>query len=232
MRDWVLIGLRLLVGLDLQALLGLNLVLNKVVEMISCTSESKPLALPWGRTPRLDSGVRVRKHVVRIPTGRYVVPTGRVIATVSIKVPTGSRALQGLKINYTPIEKLILALHLEDDLSDTPIEDKKELSDPWILFTDRLSCIDGSGAVLILTNPKGAEFTYALRFRFDATNNEAEYEALIAGLRIAEQMGVKNLQANVDSRLMANQVNGSYIAKEPGMIKYLEKVKALTSTFK
>ncbi|GJW64059.1 reverse transcriptase domain-containing protein [Tanacetum coccineum] len=40
---------------------------------------------------------------------------------------------------------------------------------------------------------------------FEATNNEAEYEALIAGLRIAEQMGVKNLQANVDSRLVANQ---------------------------
>ncbi|GJY25219.1 reverse transcriptase domain-containing protein [Tanacetum coccineum] len=40
------------------------------------------------------------------------------------------------------------------------------------------------------------EFTYALRFKFDATNNEAEYEALIAGLRIMEQMGVKNLQAN------------------------------------
>ncbi|GJY19295.1 reverse transcriptase domain-containing protein [Tanacetum coccineum] len=44
------------------------------------------------------------------------------------------------------------------------------------------------------------EFTYALRFRFDATNNEAEYEALITGLKIAEQMGVKNLQANVDLR--------------------------------
>ncbi|GKC85334.1 reverse transcriptase domain-containing protein, partial [Tanacetum coccineum] len=45
-------------------------------------------------------------------------------------------------------------------------------------------------------------------------------------------MGVKNLQANIDSRLVANQVNRSYIAKEPGMIKYLEKVSALTSTFK
>ncbi|GJX09626.1 reverse transcriptase domain-containing protein [Tanacetum coccineum] len=115
---------------------------------------------------------------------------------------------------------------------DTPMEDKEELSDLWVLFTDGSSCIDGSGAGLILTNPEGAEFTYALRFRFDATNNEAEYEALIAGLRIPEQMGVKNLQANVDSRLVANQVNGSYIAKEPGMIKYLEKARALTSTFK
>ncbi|GJT19059.1 hypothetical protein Tco_0877765 [Tanacetum coccineum] len=54
-------------------------------------------------------------------------------------------------------------------------------------------------AGLILTNLEGMEFTYALRFRFDARNNEAEYEALIAGLSIAEQMGVKNLQANVDS---------------------------------
>ncbi|GJS76645.1 reverse transcriptase domain-containing protein [Tanacetum coccineum] len=75
------------------------------------------------------------------------------------------------------------------------------------------------------------EFTYALRFRFNATNNEAEYEALIAGLRIARQMGVQNLQANVDSKLVANQVNGVYVAKESSMIKYLEKVKNLASTF-
>ncbi|GJX36835.1 hypothetical protein Tco_0248392 [Tanacetum coccineum] len=65
MCDWVLSGLRLLVGLDLQALLGLDLVLNKVVNMISCTYESKLFALSWGWTPRLDSDVRVRKHVVR-----------------------------------------------------------------------------------------------------------------------------------------------------------------------
>nr|GEW69484.1 reverse transcriptase domain-containing protein [Tanacetum cinerariifolium] len=76
------------------------------------------------------------------------------------------------------------------------------------------------------------EFTYALRCRFDATNNEAEYEALIDGLRIAEQMGVKNLQANVDSRLIANKVNRSYIAKELGMIQYIEKVKVLSGSFK
>ncbi|GJS84768.1 reverse transcriptase domain-containing protein [Tanacetum coccineum] len=93
----------------------------------------------------------------------------------------------------------------EDDVSDTPMEEREELPDPWVLFTDGSSCIDGSGAGLIITNPEGMEFTYALRFRFNATNNEAEYEALIAGLRIARQMGVQNLQANVDSKLVANQ---------------------------
>nr|GEX92564.1 protein NYNRIN-like [Tanacetum cinerariifolium] len=52
---------------------------------------------------------------------------------------------------------------LEDDSPDTPMEDKEELSDPWVLFTDGSSCIDGSRAGLIITNPKGIEFTYALR---------------------------------------------------------------------
>ncbi|GJW39599.1 reverse transcriptase domain-containing protein [Tanacetum coccineum] len=120
----------------------------------------------------------------------------------------------------------------EEDSPDTPMEEEEELPEPWILFTDGSSCTDGCGARLILTNPEGVEFTYALRFRFDATNNEAEYEALIAGLRIAEQMGVKNLQANVDSRLVTNQVNGTYVAKEADMVRYLEKVKALTGGFK
>ncbi|GJV22381.1 reverse transcriptase domain-containing protein [Tanacetum coccineum] len=122
----------------------------------------------------------------------------------------------------------------EED-SPTTLDGKKEeapLTKDFVYDGDGSSCIDGFGAGLILTNPEGMEFTYALRFRFDATNNEAEYEALIAGLRIAEQMGVKNLQANVDSRLVANQVNGTYVAKEADMIRYLEKVKALTGSFK
>ncbi|GKF11992.1 reverse transcriptase domain-containing protein, partial [Tanacetum coccineum] len=66
---------------------------------------------------------------------------------------------------------------------------------------------------------------------FDATNNEAEYEVLIAGLRIAKQIGIKNLQSNVDSRLVANQVNGTYIAKEPGMIDVLLSYDFYTRSF-
>nr|GFA21466.1 reverse transcriptase domain-containing protein [Tanacetum cinerariifolium] len=120
----------------------------------------------------------------------------------------------------------------EDDPQDTTMRDEEALSNPRILFTDGSSCIDGFKADIIIINSEGMKFTYALRFRFDATNNEAEYEALVAGLQITKQMGIKNLQANVDSRLVANQVNETYIAKEPGMITYLEKVKTLTSTFK
>nr|GEV21487.1 reverse transcriptase domain-containing protein [Tanacetum cinerariifolium] len=78
---------------------------------------------------------------------------------------------------------------LEEDSPDTLMAEEEKLPEPWILFTEGSSCTDSSGAGLILTNPEGMEFTYALRFRFDVTNNEAEYEALIAVLKIAEQMG-------------------------------------------
>ncbi|GJU03125.1 reverse transcriptase domain-containing protein [Tanacetum coccineum] len=127
-----------------------------------------------------------------------------------------SRALKGPEVNYTSMEKLVLALvpaskrlkrpkvsvkwqiladfiveRPEEESSDTLMGEGEELPEPWILFTDESSCTDGSGVGLILTNLEGIEFTCALRFRFDATNNEEEYEALIAGLKIAEQIGTK-----------------------------------------
>ncbi|GJS34313.1 reverse transcriptase domain-containing protein [Tanacetum coccineum] len=145
-----------------------------------------------------------------------------------------SRTLRGPEVNYTPMEKLVLALlsaskrlkryfqaHTVVVITNQPIKQllssskisgrmlkwkfelegydiqyrqglSKSKAKYWhILYEHRngSSCVDGSGAGLILTNPEGTEFTYAMRFRFEATNNEAEYEALIAGLRIAEQIG-------------------------------------------
>ncbi|GKG01032.1 reverse transcriptase domain-containing protein, partial [Tanacetum coccineum] len=123
----------------------------------------------------------------------------------------------GLKNAGATYQRQILADFLiEKPKTDAVLaQSEVKLQEPWILFTDGTSCVDGSGAGLILTNPEGMEFTYALRFKFTATNNEAEYEALIAGLRIAARMGVRNLKANVDSRLVANHVLGEYVAYSP-----------------
>nr|XP_043627928.1 uncharacterized protein LOC122599476 [Erigeron canadensis] len=85
----------------------------------------------------------------------------------------------------------------------------------WKLYTDGASSADASGAGLILTNPEGQEFTYALRFNFKTTNNVSEYEALLAELRIAQKMKVKHVHAFVDSQIVAFQVDGTYEAKEP-----------------
>ncbi|GKC80513.1 reverse transcriptase domain-containing protein, partial [Tanacetum coccineum] len=113
----------------------------------------------------------------------------------------------------------------DENLPETPVANIPQES--WTLFTDGSSCIDGSGAGLILTSPDGMEFTYTLIFQFTASKNKAEYEALIAGLQIAAQMGVCNMHVSVDSKLVANQVPRAYVAKEQNMIKYLEKVKSL-----
>nr|GFD31037.1 reverse transcriptase domain-containing protein [Tanacetum cinerariifolium] len=79
-----------------------------------------------------------------------------------------------------------------DDASpDTSVIETPQ--EPWTLFMDGSSCDDGLGIGLILTSPEGTVFTYALRFQFTASNNEAEHEALIAGLRIMAQMRVCNV---------------------------------------
>ncbi|GJT40045.1 reverse transcriptase domain-containing protein [Tanacetum coccineum] len=97
--------------------------------------------------------------------------------------------LEGYDIQYRPrasIKGQILADFIverpEEESPDVPMTEPEEIPEPWTLFTDGSSCIDGSGAGLILTNPEGVEFTYAMRFTFEAKNNEAEYEALIAGM--------------------------------------------------
>ncbi|XP_071719265.1 uncharacterized protein [Rutidosis leptorrhynchoides] len=69
----------------------------------------------------------------------------------------------------------------------------------WELYTDGASGPKGPGAGLLLTGPNKEEHTYALRFNFKATNNEAKYEALLAGVRLAKEIGVKKLQVYVDS---------------------------------
>nr|GEW48269.1 reverse transcriptase domain-containing protein [Tanacetum cinerariifolium] len=116
----------------------------------------------------------------------------------------------------------------EDNPLYKPIETEEELSDPWTLFTDGSSCIDGFGAGRILTNPEGAKFTYALRFRFDATNNEAKYEALIAGLRIAEKIaherntprGKGKGKGHTTQVQMGIDIVGPY-PEGPGKVKFL-----------
>ncbi|GKE56081.1 reverse transcriptase domain-containing protein [Tanacetum coccineum] len=94
----------------------------------------------------------------------------------------------------------------DEDAPPTGIPIEEEILEPWTLFTDGSSCLEGSGAGLILTNPERMEFTYALRFEFIASNNKVEYEALVAGF--------------------------SYIANKQSMIQYLEKAKALITGFK
>ncbi|MGJ8488650.1 ribonuclease HI family protein, partial [Glaesserella parasuis] len=82
-----------------------------------------------------------------------------------------------------------------------------------------------------LETPDGNQIVQAIRCGFKATNNEAEYEALIAGLKLALELGVKTLEVKSDSQLVSKKVNGSYQAKDQRMKKYLDVVSDLTAKF-
>ena len=101
----------------------------------------------------------------------------------------------------------------------------------WKLSVDGASNAQGSGAGLILTSPEGIDVEYALRFGFHASNNEAEYEAVIAGLNLAHSLEVDQLKVHSDSQLVVRQIEDTYEAKSEKMALYLQKVRDLLKKF-
>ncbi|XP_074337434.1 uncharacterized protein LOC141674623 [Apium graveolens] len=91
----------------------------------------------------------------------------------------------------------------------------------WTLFVDGSSTTSSGGAGVILIGPEGFKIHQALKFSFSVTNNLAEYEALLAGIRLAIELEKKVLEICGDSQLVANQLNGEFKAHDGRMAAYL-----------
>lgn len=78
---------------------------------------------------------------------------------------------------------------------------------------------------------KNIELSSTLRFGYQASNNEAKYEVLLAGLRWAKEMGPEKLEIYSDSQLIVNQAKSEYQVKKAKMMEYLRKVKGLLENF-
>ena len=74
----------------------------------------------------------------------------------------------------------------------------------WKVYVDSVSNARGSRIGVVLVSPEGVRLEKSLKLGFTASNNEAEYEALIAGLRAAQKLGVEELDVLSDSRLVVN----------------------------
>ena len=94
----------------------------------------------------------------------------------------------------------------------------------WKLYVDGSGTNTVSGAGIILITPTGYKFHTALRFKFEASNNEAEYEALLAGLRMAVELKAGAIHCYSDSLLVVNQILGEYQARGSRSAAYLKKV--------
>ncbi|RDX94355.1 rnhA, partial [Mucuna pruriens] len=94
----------------------------------------------------------------------------------------------------------------------------------WLLLVDEASNQAGSGVGIILEGPNGVLIEQSLHFEFKASNNQAEYEALL-------EFGTKKLTVKSDSKLVTGQVNGEYQAKDPQLAKYHDKAAFMASSF-
>ncbi|KAK0601168.1 hypothetical protein LWI29_021826 [Acer saccharum] len=102
----------------------------------------------------------------------------------------------------------------------------------WQLRVDGSSNTHGSGAGVVVSTPEGDSVECALRFDFKATNNQVEYEALIAGLKVCTVLGADEIEIFSDSQVVVNQVLDEYQARDESMITYLELAKELLGRFK
>ncbi|KAJ8480110.1 hypothetical protein OPV22_023837 [Ensete ventricosum] len=134
-------------------------------------------------------------------------------------------------IEYEP-RKVIKCQVLADFLSELmPPPALKNLTPGWTLHIDGSANSERGGVSLVLKDPSGHVYEHALRLGFRATNNEAEYEALLFGLKVAADLGAEDIEVFTDSQLVAGQVNGKFETRETAMIKYLAEVRLAATRF-
>ena len=100
-------------------------------------------------------------------------------------------------------------------------------STPWKVYMDGASNLQGSGMGLVLLLPEKITIEKSLRLGFSATNNEAEYEALLMGMMMVQKMGGKTVKVFSDSKLVVGQVIGDLEARDPRMQEYLRQVRSI-----
>jgi ribonuclease HI len=99
------------------------------------------------------------------------------------------------------------------------------------MYFDGSLKLGGAGVGVIFISPKGKQLKYVLQILWQATNNEAEYEALIHGLRIVTSLRIKWLHVYGDSAMVINQVNKDWDCTKDSMDAYCAEVRKLEKNF-
>src|SRR5215216_4866004 len=107
------------------------------------------------------------------------------------------------------------------------------LPDPnyWRMHFDGSKTKNGLGAGVVLTLPKKDQLKYVLQIHFAASNNVAEYEALVHGLKVAKEIGIRRIICFGDSDVLVQQVSGVWDALDPNMALYKFHVQKISAYF-
>ncbi|XP_019191708.1 PREDICTED: uncharacterized protein LOC109186213 [Ipomoea nil] len=166
-------------------------------------------------------------HTVRVLTDQ---PLGNVLRNPmsSGRLVKWAVELTQYGIEYQP-RPSIKGQALADFLVEcTASEEEKESASEstpgewWEMHADGASSRQHCGGGVVLITPEGFRLYYALRYLFPASNNEAEYEAVLNSLRLAKGLGIERLRVKTDSRLVVGQISGTCEAKNARMALYKE----------
>ena len=157
----------------------------------------------------------------------------------SAKIAKWAAELSGYHIIFEPrttIKSQVLADFIVDWIG--PVGPQQEHSEKdWTIHCDGAWCHAGPGAAAIITSPAGVKYRYATRLSFAlesdrCTNNIAEYEVVILGLRKLRALGVTTCIIRTDCTIVTGQIEKEYSAKEPVLMQYLTDVRGLEKQFK
>jgi ribonuclease HI len=162
-------------------------------------------------------------------------PLGEIIQCreASGRIAKWAVEIMGETISFDP-RKAIKSQVLADFVAewvDTQLPTAPIQPELWTMFFDGSLMKTGAGAGLLFILPLGKHLRYVLRLHFSASNNVAEYEALVNGLRIAIELGVRRLDARGDSQLVIDQVMKNSHCRDPKMEAYCDEVRRLEDKF-
>ncbi len=103
---------------------------------------------------------------------------------------------------------------------------------PWTLFFDGSVCTLGCGISLVIISPWGASFEFAYAVKHHVTNNQAEYEAVLKGLQLLQEVEADAIEIMGDSLLVISQLAGEYECKDDALMIYHDKCRKLMDGFR
>jgi ribonuclease HI len=162
-------------------------------------------------------------------------PLGEIIQCreASGRIAKWAVELMGETLSFVPwkaIKSQVLADFLAEWV-DTQLPTTSIQPELWTMYFDGSLMKTGAGDGLLFISPLGKHLRYVLRLHFPASNNMAEYEALVNGLRIAIELGVRRLDARGDSQLVIDQVMKNSHCRDRKMEAYCDEVRRLEDKF-
>jgi ribonuclease HI len=134
-------------------------------------------------------------------------------------------------VHRSSIQSQALADFIADWTPGAQEEETNKNAEAWTVSCDGSWGTFGVGAAAVLIAPSKVRTCYAAKLNFSCTNNIAEYEALLLGLRKLRAMGIRRAILKTDSQVISGHIDKSSKARDPKLEKYLDTVRRLEASF-